>query len=60
MSLVQSPSEALYRIMPETAIAEDDVDGILLLHGLGHAILALTAGKAFAPEDVRARGARGA
>lgn len=52
MTLVQDPAEARYPSMPRTAIAEDDVDGVLRLDDLAKAITALGSGQTF---DVPAR-----
>jgi two-component system chemotaxis response regulator CheB len=53
LSLVQSPVQAEYSVMPMRAIAEDDVDAILPTEHLARAVVALAAGEAF---DARACG----
>ena len=47
LTLVQDPAEARYPSMPRTAIAEDDVDGVLRLDDLAKAIAALGSGQPF-------------
>jgi len=44
MSLVQDPAEAVHDSMPETAIEQDHVDGILTLDELADALPRLVAG----------------
>lgn len=46
LSMVQDPREAAYPTMPRSAIEDDDVDAILSLEQLAHAIVALAAGEA--------------
>jgi two-component system chemotaxis response regulator CheB len=45
ISLVQDPAEAPYPSMPRSAIANDDVDAILPVEGLGRVIVDLSAGQ---------------
>jgi two-component system chemotaxis response regulator CheB len=47
LSLVQRPDEALHPTMPRTAIAEDDVDGILSLDELAAALTTVATGGVF-------------
>ena len=53
VSLVQHPSEALHPSMPRTAIEEDDVDRILVLHELAAALTALAEGDVFESQASR-------
>jgi two-component system chemotaxis response regulator CheB len=45
ISLVQHPREAQFDVMPCRAIAEDDVDAMLTVTGLGRALAALARGE---------------
>jgi two-component system, chemotaxis family, protein-glutamate methylesterase/glutaminase len=49
LSMVQSPAEAQFSVMPVRAINEDDVDGVLPVGDLAEALTALAAGQVFAP-----------
>ena len=44
ISLVQSPAEAQFPVMPNHALKEDDVDGTLPVHGIAAALRVLAAG----------------
>ena len=44
VSLVQSPIEAQFPVMPSRAIKEDDVDGALTVEGLAEAVVLLAEG----------------
>jgi two-component system chemotaxis response regulator CheB len=45
LSLVQSPAEAEFSVMPVRAIREDDVDGVLRIDELATTLIALAAGE---------------
>jgi two-component system, chemotaxis family, protein-glutamate methylesterase/glutaminase len=47
LSLVQSPAEAEFSVMPMRAINEDDVDAVLRIEALPDVLLALATGDAF-------------
>lgn len=49
LSMVQDPREAAFPTMPRSAIEDDDVDAVLTLEQLAHAIIALAAGQALEP-----------
>ena len=49
LTFAQHPSEARFPPMPRAAIAEDDVDGVLVIADLADAIVALAAGHPFEP-----------
>jgi two-component system chemotaxis response regulator CheB len=44
LSLVQSPAEAQFPVMPSRALKDDDVDGALPVHALAAALTVLAAG----------------
>jgi len=58
MSLVQDPTEAVHDSMPETAIEQDHVDGILTLDELAAALPKLVAGGSLSSPSRRAAAAR--
>jgi hypothetical protein len=45
LSIIQSPGEAAFPVMPANAISEDDVDGVLPLTELAAAPAAVASGK---------------
>jgi chemotaxis response regulator CheB len=47
LSLVQSPGQAHFPVMPVRAIREDDVDGVLPTGRLAEALTALAAGESY-------------
>jgi two-component system chemotaxis response regulator CheB len=54
ISLVQSPAEAQFPVMPNHALKEDDVDGSLPIHGLAAVLTVLAAGGVVGDEVPRA------
>lgn len=48
-SLVQSPAEAQFQVMPNRAIREDDVDAALTLAAIAQALTVMADGGAFEP-----------
>ena len=54
ISLVQSPAEAQFPVMPNRALKEDDVDGTLPVHGLAAVLTVLAAGGVVGDEVPRA------
>jgi two-component system chemotaxis response regulator CheB len=60
LSLVQSPAQAEYTVMPARAIEEDDVDAVVEVEALAGILTALAAGEAVAvPAPPTKDGARG-
>jgi two-component system chemotaxis response regulator CheB len=51
MSLVQHPGEARAGAMPRNAIAEDDVDAVLVLDQMAECLVALSAGEPCEPSE---------
>jgi two-component system chemotaxis response regulator CheB len=47
LSLVQSPTQAQFSVMPVRAIKEDDVDGVLPIERLAEALTALASGQPY-------------